>query len=129
MGWGVRAERGENRTHHAIDVRQDIIVPETHYAKSEASEMVGTHGVDIDAVLTAINFHDQSFFEADKINDVVVDGRLATEASVVELPASQTIPQRAFRVRWVATQPAGNRGGHHWDYPPPQPSPARGEGV
>jgi hypothetical protein len=112
-GWGMSktdsVEGGEDRLHHGIGARQDIVVPEAQDREAFALEKciasrVVRRGFD---VLAAVELDDQPGLQAGEIGDVRSDGDLASEAGVEELPAAQAAPQSAFRFSQVAPEGAG----------------------
>jgi hypothetical protein len=48
--------------------------------------------------LPTINLYDQPPFEANEVDDVMVDRLLSSESMTLELPAAKQAPQGAFRI-------------------------------
>jgi hypothetical protein len=84
--------RRQDRCHHAIDVLQHIIVPETQHAiaiglKISGSLCISDNVVRL-AVLRAINLDDQSLFVAGEVSEVRTDRGLPPEVRVLDWQAS-----------------------------------------
>ena len=75
-------------------------VPETQRSVAVSREpfVSGSVGRNVNRVLSAIEFHDQSSREADEVCDVRSDGNLAPEAKA-ELVAAKPSPQQALAAR------------------------------
>jgi hypothetical protein len=52
-------------------------------------------------MLPTINLYDQPPFEANEVDDVMVDRLLSPESMTLELPAAKQAPQSAFRISHV----------------------------
>jgi len=67
-----------------VEIRHDVVVPETQHAKSLRLQIGVTFLIRHRfGMLSAINFYDQAGFEADKVDDVMINGFLASETTTV----------------------------------------------
>ncbi len=96
-----------NDAANPIDIGQHIIVPEPDNHELQTLDANVTSMVRSRfGVLPAIDFHDQSPFEASEIDDVRTDRVLSPELASQQLSASEMFPQFGFRVRHVRAQDA-----------------------
>jgi hypothetical protein len=107
------AQRGVNRTHHALDLVQNFVVPETKHAVAARRQIGGSLGVGSDlavfAVLAAVDFDHQSQPVACEIGEIPPDRRLTTEMRVVERQASQMPPELSLRIGHAAAKRSCSR--------------------
>lgn len=110
-GWraSARRVRGQERRdgfQHAVHIGEHLVVPEANDLETFRFEEGSARGVRFCAVLPAIDLHDQSRLEAEKVRDEAADGHLPAELRVVQLPVPQSRPQQHLRISRVSTQTA-----------------------
>ena len=134
MGWGGVPERGPDGIDHSVEVAEYIGVPEPKHPESLAFEPSSAAVVAISALgmLSAVHLDSQPRLVADEIRNVGSEGYLPAEAAAMQLAAPQARPQPGPGVGGILAEGAGLADGHGLIIgdraPPPQPSPARGEG-
>jgi hypothetical protein len=88
-GEGGRAQRGRVGA-RAFEIAIDVIVPKPQRPESFGSEVEialnVTTSMTVEIMLTSINFHNETPFEADKIHDKIVAWRLATKVKPTRPP-------------------------------------------
>jgi hypothetical protein len=120
-GRGSRStQRLPNRLHHALGIRQDLVVPKSHHAIAAALEPGGARRTFI-RVLAAVDFDDESCLGTKEVDDVAAHRLLAAEAETIELLAPQLRPQPDLGVGRIGAQLAGEdrRHGGMWRVTPP----------
>ncbi len=137
-GWraSARRVRGRNqgrrdRRPDAIEIFQNIVIPEAKDLEALAFEKCRSTSVALNRVLATVDFDDQAPLRAKKIGDVTADLNLTTEFEAVELPVAEDAPQPLFSVRGLPAQrsrPACQVVVPCHFAPSPQPSPAEGRG-
>ncbi len=97
---------------HALDVAQDIRVPETDDFIPGALKRCSAQGISLGRVLPAVGFDDQPRLEADEVGDVTVDGHLPAKLRIGKLAGTQMPPQQLFGIRGIAAEVFGAAGRH-----------------
>jgi hypothetical protein len=92
-----------NDVHYSIDVLQNFIVP-----KSEDDEFLITKPtitllviISPFSVLSSVNFNDQSFLQAHKIDDVSSEWLLSAKFATGNLPEPKLLPEQLLSVGWI----------------------------
>jgi hypothetical protein len=122
---------------HAIHIVQDLIVPEAYGFISMHSKPLGSVAVRFRparlCVLSSVKLNNKLCIVADEIRDKGSEQDLPPEAYAEEPMGPQTLPQLALGIGHIGAQPSGiatltlgEPAMRH--YPPPWPSPLRGEG-
>ena len=94
-----------DRLQHAVEIAQHLVVPEADDAKACGFQKRRSRRVGFDAVLPAIDFHDQRCLEAQQVGDEVINGNLPPELRATELPVAQSRPQQRLCIGGIATKP------------------------
>ena len=82
-----------NHLQHTICVAEDVIVPEPQDSIIALPEPTVARAIrGVIRMLSAINFHNQPMFAADKIHDVWSDRFLAHELAAIDRARAQAIP-------------------------------------
>ena len=132
-GWGVAIESGSNHFDDAVAVFEDFVVPETQNPKSLPfhPRRPGDIGR-VFGVLTTVHFDDETRVQTKEVDDVGPKRHLSPETATINLFSAQTRPQPGFGLGHIFAQVSCDANGHRpiitGAIPPPQPSPARGEG-
>src|SRR5262252_5531525 len=87
-------------------------------------------------MLAAVDLDDQSFLEAEEVNDILVDGCLPPELHSIELAKSKARPDPTLGIGQLFTELAGDGHSHAGQlryrgkrrHPHPDPPPSRGGG-
>jgi hypothetical protein len=83
----------QDRVEDALNILQDVNVPEAEHGVTRRFEYLGPRvvadDVGVESVLAAVELHDQMVFGAEEIRHETPDGGLALELQSVEL----TVPQ------------------------------------
>ena len=89
----------------------DLVIPKANHAVASLHQPGGTSRIMLRSrrfeMLRAVEFNDQSLGEADEVDDVGAEGRLAAELVAVELVGSQQMPESLFGAGWFIPEPAG----------------------
>jgi hypothetical protein len=95
-----------NDSQHAIDVAQDIIVPESQDAIAPSVEILGSHriGVGLGGVLSAIELDDEAEMVTGKVGEVGSDRCLPAKVRSRWRNTAQVPPQFSLRRHHVAAQ-------------------------
>jgi hypothetical protein len=104
-----------DKQQHPFSIAQHVVIPESDNAISASLEPFGADTVVI-GMLTAIDLDDQLSFRAEEIGDVRSDWVLSPETSSVQLLAPQTEPQSLLSIGEIATQFAGERRSHSFNF-------------
>jgi len=130
-----RLSDGEN---NAVCGRQHLIIPEPQDSIAPCLQPLRARQVFGfgNRVLPTINLDDERGLRAEEITHVRADWLLASEAKTVGLYSTYSGPQANFRLGGIAAQSSCDRRCHSsiltfealCEYPPPNPSPSRGEG-
>src|SRR5262249_31577097 len=114
--WGARfvlLHRRQDHFHHAVDVLQHIIVPETQDAIALCAKISGSLFISGNVVgiimLRSIDLDDESPFVAGEVSEEGVEWGLSPEMRVLDGWASQMPPELSFRVGHVAAESARAR--------------------
>ena len=95
-GWGI-AQRFVDDRQHAFEIRIYVVIPEPQHPETLVSEMQIARRiasrVRIVVMLSAINFDDQTMFQARKIDDKIITRRLATKVKAAFAPRSKVNPK------------------------------------
>jgi hypothetical protein len=93
-------ELAVNHREHVLELRQDLIVPESHHLESLSHQEQGAFCVTrrLLDVLPTIELDDEPPLDANEIHDVAADGHLAPKLVTVELPIAHAIPQPLLRI-------------------------------
>ena len=88
----------QNSFQHALDVAENVVVPETHDVIAPLFKNTGPLGVARLAkiVLTAIDLDNEFQIERHKIHNVAPDWHLTLELDAVETPSTKFGPQKFF---------------------------------
>jgi hypothetical protein len=119
-GRGSRStQRPPNRLHHALGIRQDLVVPTSDHAIAAALEPGGVRRTLL-RVLAAVDFDDESCLGTKEVDDVAAYRLLAAEAETIELLAPQLRPQPNLGVGRIDAQLGGEgrRHGGMWRVAP-----------
>jgi hypothetical protein len=94
---------------YAFDILQDVIIPESDDSESMFLQVMSPCRIlfDLVCVLAAIDFDDQSMFQATEVRDVIANEMLAAEFGAIQSLTAQMLPEDAFRVGLFAAQAAG----------------------
>ena len=94
------AQREPNAFENALEILQDLVVPESDDPESLSLQPVRAPGIGrlLDRVLPAIQFDDESLLEAEEIHVIGSDGNLGSESMPVELLAPKPSPKVALRI-------------------------------
>jgi hypothetical protein len=102
--------RRQDRFHHAVDVLQHIIVPETQDAIALRLEIGGSSCILGDVlrliVLRSIDLDDEAPFMTGEVSEEGTNCPLPAEVRVLDWQMTQMPPEFAFGVSHVATQSA-----------------------
>lgn len=101
------AKRLEQNLKHAIQILQDIVVPESDDMKTFPLQKRRSRGISLLGVLTTVNFHDQGRFDAAEIGHIWPDGPLPPELMAAEASSTKPRPQDLLGVRRIAAQTRG----------------------
>jgi len=102
---GSLRKRGHNRFKNARQILRDIVVPKPQDTIVAIGEPLVSNGVALTIrVLSTVDLHNQAAFATDKIYGVRPDRLLSDELISVQPAGTQTIPERAFRIRQSASQ-------------------------
>src|SRR5690349_17784837 len=102
-GFGlVEPGDGDDVVADAVDVAEDVVVPETGDGPAVLFEVAGSLsvlqcGLSL-AVLRAVDLHDELFIVTGEVDDVARDRNLATEAEAHQSMSAQLVPQLQLRV-------------------------------
>ncbi len=110
MGWGVALTQFfRNPLDHAIDVFQNLVVPETQNPMSLLLQPAGADRVilDLESVLPAVDLNNEFLFRAKEIDHVWSNGLLPPEPSVIDLAQAYAAPQCHFGIGRVAAKFSG----------------------
>lgn len=106
---GAGRVRGQSHTdglRYALDVREDIIVPEAEDAEAFALEVLGSHTILFRGMLATVDLDDELGGQANEIGDIAgtrfLSPEFPAELSVPEMP-----PELALGVGCVGPQSAG----------------------
>jgi hypothetical protein len=102
---------GRDGHQNAIDILQNVVVPETENSVPARVEEPSSYGIPRFRMLATIRFDDELGINAKKIGDVRSDRRLPTKLQPVQLPIAEVVPQTLFGVGRVLTQASGMRVG------------------
>ncbi len=91
---------------HAVDIRENVVVPETDHTQAALGEEGGAFLVRFVAVLPTIGFDDKTRISAQEIDDVRAERCLTAELVAGELAVAEALLQEAFGVGRVAAQAA-----------------------
>jgi len=83
---------------HAVEIAQHFMIPETKNSKPETIQNFSSRRVTIDlqGVLSAIQFNDEFCFKSGKIGDVTANRSLASKFVTVQASPSQPSPQETL---------------------------------
>jgi hypothetical protein len=103
-----RAVQGQgDRLQHAIDVAQDVVVPEPQNAIAVLCEPPIAHGIArVCCMLSAVDLDHQVLFATDEIDNVGPDRLLPDELVAAQAAGADAIPELLLRVGRLATQAA-----------------------
>jgi len=92
------AQRIGDAGQHAIEIPEDIIIPESDDSKSMGFEPRSPCSIFIGLLLmlTAIHFHHQSMPQAAEIDDVITDSMLTAELRAIESLGAEILPEETF---------------------------------
>jgi hypothetical protein len=99
---------------NTLGVFQHVVIPKSDNAISTRLKPLRADTV-IVGMLSAIHLDDQLSFGTKEIGNVWADWVLSPETGSVQLLAAQTEPQSLLGIGEVATQFAGNWGGHNYN--------------
>jgi hypothetical protein len=88
----------ENHREDAVDVAQDVVVPEAKHGVAVPLEKGGAGSVGFWRVLPSVSFHDQHPLGAEKVGDVGADRGLAAELEAGELAVAEVAPKADFGI-------------------------------
>ncbi len=93
-GWEGVAKSLQNRLEHAVRVAEHVIVPKAQDPKSLTLEPGAARGVRFHpvGVLSPIDLDDQAAAQANEIDDVAANGRLAAEPMSRDMLAAENGP-------------------------------------
>jgi len=113
---------------YAFCIAEHVVIPKTENAIAKSLQSCRTHRVaNIVSMLTAVDFHDELRFKADKIDDKTINWPLAAELRT-KLTTANTIPEAFFGFRRSAPHLARGSNPVAFQLPLTLPSPRRGEG-
>ena len=97
---------------NAVDVLDDLIVPEAYHAKAVMLDHLGARLVSSDALISAmlpaIKFDDEFEAAGTEVSDIVGDWFLPDKFCVLDLPAPQPRPEFALDYRLILAQASGS---------------------
>jgi hypothetical protein len=95
-GWHLPFELLKGTFQHAVEVAQDLVVPEAEYPEALSLQPSGTPKIVLPSfghvVLTTIDLYYKSVFEGDEIDDVRSEGSLPAKLGSAELAAAKLVP-------------------------------------
>ena len=83
---------------YAVDILQDVVVPEADNPVAESFDGPSPLGVDFFPMLPAIQFDDDVPFAACEVGDVPADWELAGELRAFQLARAEMPPEQLFGV-------------------------------
>jgi hypothetical protein len=101
---GRRFKRLLNHSPNAVEILQNVVVPEPDEPKTLAFQICSPAGVAFGRVLAPVDFDDEAAFRAEEIYDVAVNLHLFSELETAELPAAQDAPEFPFAIRGVLAE-------------------------
>jgi hypothetical protein len=86
----------EDRLDDAVEIPVHVVIPKAKRQEAERGEMRVSSRVmreaGVEAMLAAVDLHNQPMFEADQIQDVAFQWRLSPEVKTLELELTQLHP-------------------------------------
>ncbi len=118
----------KNGFEHALNVTQDVVVPETDDVIPALFQRSRSLGIQLSsfAVLTTIDLDDQFSFERNEVDNISCEWDLSFEFDAPKLTRAKARPQKFFGLGRSLTQLSGIP--THRLSPLTQPSPQWGEG-
>src|SRR6266568_1196761 len=110
-GWGAPAHDGGDRLHHALDIAQHVIVPETQHAiatrfKIGSTSRIARHPHRFVA-LSTVDLDHKSGGVAGEVSKIRTDGRLTAKVRANDRQMTQVPPQHALGIGRNVTHRAG----------------------
>jgi hypothetical protein len=100
-----------NRIHNRVVVFIELVIPKANHVKASRAQPLGSPHVVLCGVrftmLRSIEFEDEFAIEADKVDDVRADGRLAAEFVTLELLGAQQSPEGLLGASHLVAEAAG----------------------
>jgi hypothetical protein len=100
-----------DRIHNRVDVLVQLLITNAEETKAARGEPVGAALIVFSRIriqmLRTVEFDDQLEREANKVNHVGAERRLATELMAAELPGAEETPKAFFRRWWARCEVSG----------------------
>ncbi len=100
-----RLKRQNNCLQYAANISQHVIVPEPQHQITRCRQHFGPRSVVLALldVLSTVEFNNKPGFSTAKVDDVLVDRKLASEFPTLKLTIAEVLPEQALRLRRFAS--------------------------
>ena len=95
-------QRGVDRDPDTLGIAQRVVVPEAQHAIAFIFQNARPFGIDLLAMLPAVDLDDQAMTVTGEVSDVMADWHLTTKAGVGEAFTKQS-PNRSLGARHVTS--------------------------
>jgi hypothetical protein len=83
----------------AIEIRQNVIVPEAQNGEAFTAEPVVAGGIgSLSRMLTTVNFDHNSLLEGQEVRDIAAERNLPPELGAGESPVAKQVPELALGI-------------------------------